>query len=238
MLHKLGRIFLEQLSLNGVQKHKIWMKTCPKTRSSCQGPCFNTGWNTKSQRLGAAFRKLGRNFLEQYTLIRAQEYKIWTRTYMSSSGSACGHPQRQEWNCHGNSGKTNYQMQWVEAGFIYLNLQGFYLYNLLRKSEGADTYKRPQRKGHEKKHSGSRTSVGWEVWFQDKSSLPPTKKCDPNCDLTPPFCDLSWKKLWFAASCPAKSVIRRDKCWRAKCDLGCDSNSEITTLGLRPREIR
>ena len=43
--------------------------------------------------------------------------------------------------------------------------------------------------------------------IQDKSSLPPAKKCDRNCDLLPPFCDLSWKKLWFAASCPANTVI-------------------------------
>ena len=56
-----------------------------------------------------------------------------------------------------------------------------------------------------------------------------------------------WCKLWFGASILwlvlEKTVICRelsckncdlqDKCWRGKRDLGCDSNSEITTLGLR-----
>ena len=69
-------------------------------------------------------------------------------------------------------------------------------YKFTSKHKGEDTsYEQPQSKGYWAwKHSGSsRTSVGWAVWFQDKSSLPPTKKV--------------WLKLWFATSCPAKTVI-------------------------------
>ena len=70
-----------------------------------------------------------------------------------------------------------------------------------------------------------------------------------------PTCQKVWSKLWFGASVLwlvlEKTVICRelsckncdlrlctpDKCRRGKCDLGCDSNSEITTLGLRPENF-
>jgi len=139
-----------------------------------------TGRNAELQRLGATFRKLARKFLEQFILIRAQEYKIWMRAYMSSSGSAYG-----QCNCHGNSGNTNFgHTKWRPSSSIYTIYEGS-TYNLFTKGEGED--------GHE----------GKGKYLSTKACRAEQDKCWVGVisgQVGSPTCQKVWFKLWFGAS--------------------------------------
>ena len=135
--------------------------------------------------------------------------------------------QRQEWNCHENPERK--QISGAPSGSrVHLfDLWGFYLIYLQdwssHKGKGVST------------KTGRVQDKCWEGGVISGQVQSPTRQ-------------KVWSKLWFGASVlwlvlektviccelSCKNCDLPDKCWRGKRDLGCDSNSEITTLGLRP----
>ena len=90
MLCEPGRYFLEQFVLSRTQEHEIQIRTYLSTWIFGIGPCFPTKLSTGFERLIAMFREFGRSFLTQFRSGRAQEHKIWARTYFLASISRDG----------------------------------------------------------------------------------------------------------------------------------------------------